>query len=233
MIVVPGCGSIVDSASPGGDAEGGVLEVVRDLFVGQRRRAVEQVFVERLLVVVVRRDRLRRFVVEHLGQVVEPVLPRRQHVAETARVIGPVGLDRVGGRPGGDAAAPSTRQKTATGRRAANVQRPKQPPPKVPWQPPEPPGEYMPAGGPEQTFSPVGLLARTLGAWGGSADPFSHNRWEVRSGVRRAASRFGSQGAPPSLGERNSQPQRARAQGAAAIDKEDGPRQPPSDASAS
>src|SRR6185312_4140617 len=43
----------------------------------------------------------RRFEGEHLRQVVEPVLPWRQDVAEATRVIPAVGLDRVARGAGG------------------------------------------------------------------------------------------------------------------------------------
>ena len=77
----------------GRDAEGGVLEVVRDLFFGQPRRAVDEVFVERLLVGRVRRQRAEPPELEQLTEGVEPVLPGRQHVAEAAGVICPIRFD--------------------------------------------------------------------------------------------------------------------------------------------
>jgi hypothetical protein len=77
--------------------EGGVLEVVRDLAFGQRRRCVEEVFVERLLVGEVRRQTVRAFEFEQLLEVVEPVGTGRQDVAEAAGVVGPVRLGGGGG----------------------------------------------------------------------------------------------------------------------------------------
>jgi hypothetical protein len=80
--------------SPRGHAEGRVLEVGADAGVGERRRAVDEVFVERLLVGVVGRQGAEPTEGEDLGEGVEAVLARRQDVAEAAGVIGAVGLGR-------------------------------------------------------------------------------------------------------------------------------------------
>ncbi len=82
----------------GRNAEGRVLEVAGDPLVGQRRRAVEKVFVERLLVGEVRRHRAGAAEGEDLGEGVETVLAGREDVAKAAGVVGSVRLHRRGRR---------------------------------------------------------------------------------------------------------------------------------------
>jgi hypothetical protein len=75
-----------------GDAEGRVLEVVGDLFLGQRRRCVQQVRVQRQLVGEVGGIRFVELEFGELLSVVEAVLAGRQHVAKAARVVRSIGL---------------------------------------------------------------------------------------------------------------------------------------------
>ena len=102
------------------DAERRVLEVVADLLVGQRRRAVQQVRVQRQLVGVVRRVCSGELEFGELLRVVEPVLAGGQDVAKAAGVVGAVGLDgrrRRRGRPPSRRARPRKRQQRDDGHR--------------------------------------------------------------------------------------------------------------------
>jgi len=74
------------------DTESGVLEVLPQVRIGQLRRRVEKVRVERLLVVPVRRARAVRFELRKLKGVVGPGLAGRQDVAEPAAVVLAVAL---------------------------------------------------------------------------------------------------------------------------------------------